>query len=451
MFVLLFIFLVFFFRYRGILRMMKRIDQHQKSPLLSFIESIANGLTTLRSFGALSKGKACDQFNSQIQASFSYLAMSRYMSVRLDLITSISTVVTACFCVLFASAATPGLAGLALTSILQTGGIFQFAIRQLMETESMLTSVERLVQFSEQVPIEEELQVDDDTSSSVGAVGDETAGGPEGRVEAVEVEPRQQQEDVEKKSWTGNIKFHQVYARYRLGLPFVLKEMSFEIKSGETCGLVGRTGSGKSSCLLALFRIFPITRGYIAIDDVNINTIPLKLLRSSLLSIIPQDPSLFRGSVRENLDPFEEYSDAELRFALENVHLRQMCDKLDLQVEESGSNLSQGERQLFCLARALLRKTPIVCLDEATSSVDASTSKLIGETLKELFKGRTLIIVAHRLDVVQSLDLVCVLENGKCIEQGQPYDLIAKEQGPFYDLWKQSQQQQQPQAKFTNQ
>jgi len=408
--VLMAVFVSFFLRFRPSLRMMKRIDATARSPILSLVESTASGLTTLRAFGQLetTRKRAMADFDVLFKTALAFNATSRYMAVRLDMITSASTVTTACFCVLFASQASPGLAGLALTSVLQTGGVFQFAIRQLMEAESMFASVERLVQFTDTVPKEEDVTTEAvmmTSSTSKGAWPSE-----------------------------GEIVFDRVYARYRSRLPFVLKGLSFRVPGKSSCGLVGRTGSGKSSCLLALFRIFKVYQGSIRIDGRDVATVPLDELRSRVLSIIPQDPSLFKGTMRSNLDPFNEHSDAELRFALDKVHLANV-GSLDLSVDEAGGNLSHGERQLFCLARALLRKTPIVCLDEATSSIDSSTSKVIGETIKELFRDRTLLVVAHRLDVVASLDQVCVLEAGKCVEQGDPRKLIAKGSGPFFDLW----------------
>ena len=226
----------------------------------------------------------------------------------------------------------------------------------------------------------------------------------------------------------GAIEIKDYQTRYREGLDPVLKGLSLNILSGEKIGICGRTGAGKSSLTLALFRIIEPTEGNILIDGHDITQLGLHLLRSKL-TIIPQDPVLFSGILRFNLDPTGENSDAELWRALELSHLKDHVEKnldggLDHVVSEGGSNFSVGQRQLVCLARALLRKTQILILDEATAAVDLQTDQLIQKTIKEEFSNCTVLIVAHRLKTILDCDRIAVLSDGKLQEVGQPQDLL---------------------------
>ena len=235
--------------------------------------------------------------------------------------------------------------------------------------------------------------------------------------------------------------FRDVSARYRDNLPLVLQHMDLRVPGGSSCGLVGRTGSGKSSTLLALFRIFDLAGGAIEIDGVDVSRVPLSVLRRHALCIVPQDPFFFVGSLKSNLDPFGESNDADVYEALRLVQfdVQAVPGGLEHPVAESGSNFSMGERQLLCLARAMLRKTRVVAFDEATASVDLKRSVEIGATMKQLFAGRTLFLIAHRLDVVSSLDLVAVMSSGSVVEVGHPASLIASGKGEFWDLWRRHQ------------
>ncbi|PHH84520.1 hypothetical protein CDD83_1818 [Cordyceps sp. RAO-2017] len=244
--------------------------------------------------------------------------------------------------------------------------------------------------------------------------------------------------------------------RYRPGLPLVLRGLSLDVAAGERVGIVGRTGAGKSSVVGALFRLAELAAGAIRIDGVDIATVGLHDLRSRL-AIIPQDPTLFRGTVRSNLDPFHEHTDLELWSALRQADLVPSSPPspspsseeekaasssspaasspsrihLDSPVEEDGLNFSLGQRQLMALARALVRDAQIIVCDEATSSVDMDTDDKIQRTMATAFRGRTLLCIAHRLRTVVAYDRVCVLRDGRIAELGAPRDLWRRRDGLF--------------------
>ncbi|RXM29291.1 Multidrug resistance-associated protein 5 [Acipenser ruthenus] len=238
------------------------------------------------------------------------------------------------------------------------------------------------------------------------------------------------------KGWPheGEIVFDNTEMRYRENLPLVLKKVSFTIRAKEKIGIVGRTGSGKSSLGVVLFRLVEPCGGSIKIDGVNINEIGLADLRSKL-SIIPQEPVLFSGTVRSNLDPFKQYNEEQVWDALERTHMKecivQLPLKLDSEVVENGENFSVGERQLLSVARALLRCCKILILDEATAAMDSETDSLIQETIREAFEDCTTLTIAHRLQTVLSCDRIMVLNQGEVVEFDEPSNLLANENSRF--------------------
>ena len=249
-------------------------------------------------------------------------------------------------------------------------------------------------------------------------------------------------------SWpeSGSIDFEAVQMRYRAGLPLVLQGLDMKVNGGERIGIVGRTGAGKSSIMSALFRLTELSGGSIKIDGIDIATVGLQDLRSRL-SIIPQDPTLFRGTIRSNLDPFGEHSDLELWAALRKADLVgaeatvpsevQLTPNdeekdtegtgrihLDSIVEEEGLNFSLGQRQLMALARALVRDSRIIVCDEATSSVDFETDAKIQQTMMTGFAGKTLLCIAHRLKTIINYDRICVMDKGRIAELETPINLF---------------------------
>ena len=236
----------------------------------------------------------------------------------------------------------------------------------------------------------------------------------------------------------GKIEFRNFSVKYRPDTKIVLKNISFTINSGEKIGIVGRTGSGKSTLCLCLFRILEPTLGQILIDDIDITKIGLSLLRE-IITIIPQDPTLIEGTLRENLDPPGKYSDEDMIFNINIIGLAYLINEegLNFQIKEDGRNLSSGEKQLICMVRAILRKSKIILMDEATSSVDYNTEKLIQKTLLNNLKGSTIITIAHRIKTILNYDRILVFDKGEVIEDGSPNSLIEKK-GVFYQFYNKS-------------
>jgi ATP-binding cassette subfamily C (CFTR/MRP) protein 1 len=242
-------------------------------------------------------------------------------------------------------------------------------------------------------------------------------------------------------SWPqqGKVEFDKYSTKYREGLELVLKEATFKSLEHEKIGIVGRTGAGKSSLTLSLFRLIEAVSGKIIIDDVDISKLGLLDLRSRL-TIIPQDPVLFSGSLRMNLDPFDAHTDERIWEALALAHLQEfaatLTNGLMYEVTEGGDNLSVGQRQLVCLARALLRKSKILVLDEATAAVDVETDELIQKTIRKEFAECTIITIAHRLNTVIDYDRILVLDAGKVVEFDPPDELMRNPNSLFHSMAK---------------
>ncbi|KAJ2804740.1 Canalicular multispecific organic anion transporter 2 [Coemansia guatemalensis] len=242
-----------------------------------------------------------------------------------------------------------------------------------------------------------------------------------------------------KQTWPeqGIVEFKNYSARYRDGLELVIKDLSFRVQPRQKVGIVGRTGAGKSSLTLALFRIIEAASGQILIDGEDIFKYGLFDVRSKL-SIIPQDPMLFAGTVRENLDPFNSYSDQDIWRALEQAHLadyiRTKDERLEFMVTQGGENFSAGQRQLICLARALLKHAKVLVLDEATAAIDNATDEIIQQTIRAEFKDCTVLTIAHRLNTVIDSDMVLVIDAGRLAEYDTPQNLLANKESIFSKL-----------------
>ena len=290
------------------------------------------------------------------------------------------------------------MAGLALAYVIDTAKISQMAVRQYADAENLMTSVERVLEYTR-----------------LGS------------------EPGYTIKTLPPKHWPcdGHVSFKNVYMRYYPGGPVVLKNLTFEIQPRNKLGIIGRTGDGKSSIISALLRM-PEAEGEIFIDGVCITGVQLQESRKCI-SVLGQSPVLFSGSLRKNLDPLEEYTDDELWSAIKEVKLTSLVENLDGQLDhqlfEGGENLSTGERQLICLARTLLKRSKIVILDEPTAHVDPNTEKTIWSTVHEKLKNSTVIIIAHRLGTVSNCDGILLLREGKIAAQGTFDELIGSQKG----------------------
>ncbi len=376
--------------YRRCAREAQRLYSISRSPRFAHFKETLNGLSVIR---GLHKG---DWFTARFLAVtrqnqrdlHGLISLNRWFSVRVPLVGSLVSLSVALGIVVAAhgGAISAGLAGLVLIYALRFWESLNWAVRSFAEVESRMTSVERLRTYG-MIAQEPALLL------------------PEPVVAAGETWPL-----------AGTIEFCDVFARYAEHLPDVLKGVSFRIPGGSKAGLIGRTGSGKSTVFQALFRFIEARSGTILIDGKDIGGIPIDRLRRSI-AIIPQDPTLFRGKLRENLDRFAQHTDSALWRALDRAHLKAFAQSLpgglEAEVKENGQNFSQGQRQLFCLARALLVDARVIVMDEATASVDVETDALIQETIRRECGDRTVLIIAHRLGTVEDCDLVIDLDDGR--------------------------------------
>jgi ATP-binding cassette subfamily C (CFTR/MRP) protein 1 len=301
-----------------------------------------------------------------------------------------------------------GYLALGLSYSFQLTAYLKLLVKMSATGEAQMNSVERVLYYANHIPQE--------------------GGGP------LEVDAK-----TIPSEWPANgvIEAQDVMMRYRDG-PLVLKGLNFKVASNEKVGVAGRTGSGKSSMMIGLFRMQELAGGSIAIDGIDIATVPLNRLRSKL-GIIPQDPVMFSASVRFNLDPFNAYSDEQIWDVLQSInlkeHVRSLPNGLTEEVAEGGDNFSAGQKQLICIARAILRKPKILVLDEATASIDNETDALVQRTVREQFKDCTVLTIAHRLNTIIDSDKIMVLDAGVMAEMDSPANLLADKDGLFTALW----------------
>lgn len=392
-------------------RSVKRLDGLTRSPVFQHLNASLQGLTTIRAFRAqpILEKEFDNHQDLHSGAWYLFIASSRAFGFWLDVVCLIYiTVVTISF-FLMGGESTGGNVGLAITQAIGLTGMLQWGMRQSTELENQMTSVERVLEFTD-----------------------------------VEKEPPliSPPDKMPPKSWPseGAITFDRLYLRYSKGEGHVLKNLSFAIEAKQKVGIVGRTGAGKSSLIAALFRLAPI-EGSIYIDGINTVTIGLHELRNKL-SIIPQEPVLFSGTLRKNLDPFDEYNDGVLWNALEEVELKDAVNDLSAglnsRVMEGGSNFSVGQRQLVCLARAIIRNNTILVLDEATANVDPQTDTLIQQTIRKKFANCTVLTIAHRLNTVMDSDKVLVMDAGTVVEFDHPHVLLQNKNGFLFSMVQQT-------------
>jgi len=407
-------------RFRPAARDLKRCESKSRSPIYTHFREALRGAETIRSVPggqALWSRRHQDLADENISVYNSVKVLDRWLSVRLESLGNV-VVLTAAIASVFLTRAgrlKSGSAGWGLTQALSITGLLTWAVRVLTELETQFMSVMRVLDVTnmESTAVENsKKEVKSDFNSTQSDAALLKSGWP----------------------WAGNIDYKDVSMRYNSASPLALKNVTVNIPAGTTLGVVGRTGSGKSSLLLTLFRIVEVEGGgSITIDGVDIRSLSLQGLRDSL-SIIPQSPTLFAGTLLYNLDASGRASREDAWNALEKASpeiARQFRESelgLDTQISEGGDNLSLGQRQLICLARALLKGSKILVLDEATSSVDTKTDAQVQETIRREFvkKGVTVITVAHRLDTVLGYDKILVLDSGKPVEIGAPGDLLRR-------------------------
>ncbi|XP_010369173.2 multidrug resistance-associated protein 1 isoform X1 [Rhinopithecus roxellana] len=389
-------------------RQLKRLESVSRSPVYSHFNETLLGVSVIRAFEEQERfiHQSDLKVDENQKAYYPSIVANRWLAVRLECVGNCIVLFAALFAVISRHSLSAGLVGLSVSYSLQVTTYLNWLVRMSSEMETNIVAVERLKEYSE---TEKEA-------------------------------PWQIQETAPPSNWpqVGRVEFRNYCLRYREDLDFVLRHINVTINGGEKVGIVGRTGAGKSSLTLGLFRINESAEGEIVIDGINIARIGLHELRFKI-TIIPQDPVLFSGSLRMNLDPFSQYSDEEVWTSLELAHLKDFVsalpDKLDHECAEGGENLSVGQRQLVCLARALLRKTKILVLDEATAAVDLETDDLIQSTIRTQFEGCTVLTIAHRLNTIMDYTRVIVLDKGEIQEYGAPSDLL-QQRGLFYNMAK---------------
>ena len=392
-------------------RELKRLDRLGNSPIFgNFAESL-RGVATIRAFGL---EENFEQMNSGLidssnKAYWPLVSSNRWLSVRLEFVGN-SIVFATAMCVAILSFQGAGMAGLAITSSLNLTGLMSWLVRMSTELEVNMNSVERLLEY-DSLPTEADLVIESSRPSS---------------------------------SWpsNGEIQFRDLYVRYREDLAPVLKGLNFTVQGRQKVGICGRTGCGKSTLMITIYRLIEPYGGRVLIDGVDTGTLGLHDLRSRL-ALVPQEPVLFTGTMRDNLDPFKSVeNDAVLWQALEQSglkdHISSMPNGLDSQVTEGGQNLSVGQRQLLCMARALVRGSKILLLDEATSNVDNKTDEVIQKTIRSAFKDCTVLTIAHRIHTIVDSDRILVLEAGEIAEFDTPEALMNNPQSHFSALLRSS-------------
>ncbi|CAD6978418.1 hypothetical protein A4X06_0g7491 [Tilletia controversa] len=419
--------------YRASARECKRLDSVLRSALYSHFAETLSGLATIRAYSKVPSflSENYKRMDYENRALFMTVTNQRWLGVRLDLLGGMLTFIVALLSTAAASTLSPGQVGVALSYILSVSQSFSWMVRQLAEAENDFSSAERLQHYAEDL--------------------DEEA-------------PHERPDNPVPASWParGEIKIDNLYLNYRPGLPDVLKGVNLDIKAGSKVAVVGRTGAGKSTLLSALLRMVETPRGKIVIDGVNIADIGLSDLRRRI-ALLPQDPLLFSGTIRSNLDPFSQYEDQRLWDALRRAQLvdgefqsgtatpaldqdpEKVVEQqeggedekkvsrftLDTPIEDEGLNLSLGQRSLVSLARALVKDSQIVLLDEATASVDAETDKRIQRTIRIEFAGKTLICIAHRLRTIIGYNAIAVFSDGVVAEFDTPLALYDLPDGIF--------------------
>ncbi|GLC72909.1 hypothetical protein PLESTF_001308600 [Pleodorina starrii] len=405
--------------------------------LVGLVAEVLEGLNVVQAFSKQEffieeAARRTDVTNAAV---FNAESLNLWLAFWCDLIGACLVGVVSAFAVGMKDSLGAATVGLAFSNIIQMLVFYTWVVRFIAESISLFNSVEGMSWLADYVPHD---GVFFDQKQLDGVAKSITL--PDGQIVPAASKVQVVVDDAALARWpaTGNIRFEDVWMQYRLDAAWALKGVTFRINDGEKVGAVGRTGSGKSTTLLALYRMFELGRGRILIDGVDIATLSLKRLRTGL-SIIPQEPVMFTGTVRSNLDPFGEFKDDTVLWeVLQKVGLEaqaQHAGGLDGKVDGTGGKAwSLGQMQLVCLARAALRAVPILCLDEATAAMDPHTEQIVQETIKKVFDDRTTITIAHRLDTIIESDKVLVMDAGELKEYAPPAQLLADRETMFSKL-----------------
>ncbi|KAG0054044.1 hypothetical protein BGZ83_012033 [Gryganskiella cystojenkinii] len=395
-------------------REIRRLDSVSRSPVFAHFQETLGGISTIRAYRQQNRFIQGNEhrLDQNLRAFYPGIAGNRWLAFRLECLSSIIIFGSAFLSVVSLSrkvSVDPGLVGLSLTYALSITQTLNWMVRQYTEIESNIVAVERLQEYVELKPEAPEI-----------------------------VDHHRPPQD-----WPtqGRVDFVNYETRYRPGLELVLRGVTCSIRPHEKIGICGRTGAGKSSLTLSLFRIIESVKGQIFVDGIDISTLGLYDVRSRF-SIIPQDPVLFAGTIRFNLDPLGTKTDLELWQALEDSYLKDyvtsMEGGLNAVVLEQGDNFSVGQRQLICLARALLRKTSLLVLDEATAAIDLETDSLVQAIIRQKFSDCTILTIAHRINTVMDSDRIMVLDQGQVAEFDSPAKLLSDPTSIFYSLARES-------------
>ncbi|OBA19390.1 P-loop containing nucleoside triphosphate hydrolase protein [Metschnikowia bicuspidata var. bicuspidata NRRL YB-4993] len=407
--------------YISLSRELKRFDSITKSPIHQHFSESLVGVATIRAYGVETRfmKQNLSAIDNNNRPFFYMWVANRWLSIRIDAVGSMVMFFSGVFVLLSIGRIDAGLAGLSLSYAISFSENALWIVRLYANIEMNMNSVERLQEY---LDVEEE-------------------------------PPAEVPETKPASNWpqTGEIDVNDLSLRYAPDLPRVIKNATFHVKPCHKIGIVGRTGAGKSTIITAFFRFLDAETGSIKIDGVDISKIGLKDLRSAI-TIIPQDPTLFTGTIRSNLDPFNQYSDEQIFEALTRVNLIGKKERerevskddanenqnkfmdIESSVSEGGNNLSQGQRQLMCLARSLLKSPKVILLDEATASIDYKSDALIQQTIRDEFSHSTILTIAHRLRSIIDYDKILVMDAGRVVEYDDPYALIANKDSLFYSM-----------------
>ena len=445
--------------FRQVSRETKRLDSISRSPVYAQFSESLGGLVTIRAYNQ--PQRFMDEFEGKvdqnIRAWYCNKVADRWLSVRLEIIGATIAGLAAVFASNVAISDSiagkesdsnfASLAGLSLTYAISVTGLLNWCVRTFAQLEASMNSTERVLYYTEEIPQEAPFTSKELEERARFLKGNPPSSDPS----AYAVAKNGGKTDLIPSKWPGKgtIEISNLKMRYRPETPLVLKGLSISIAGGERIGVVGRTGSGKSSLLLTLLRMVEPTledksdyEAPISIDGVDALRIGLKELRSKL-GIIPQNPVLFSGTIRTNVDPFGAYTEDQIWAALDRCGMKtaveEMPGMLNATVSEYGENLSAGMRQMLVLGRALLRQCRILLLDEATSSVDYETDREIQRTIREAFTGCTVLTIAHRINTIMDSDKILVMKDGLAAEFGPPEDLLKDEKSIFADIVRHSQ------------